>query len=216
MDDKPQVKCQECGFLALRHRETHELIGAPQAYRVDTTIPVTPDGKSNHYDGPECFDRAFPLKSEAGGENKTKDSVLAVIKNDRKCGTFIEWDQGSTPREHREMQFRERMMAREDARDREAKDRADRLDAAASKRDDDRDFRANCLHLAEIVIVIAVGALTYFASMNAAKVEADATLNAAMQAHKDFLQQTQQPPPAVTPPAPTESQPSAVSPANAP
>jgi hypothetical protein len=65
------------------------------------------------YDIPLCFVQSYDLCDEvkaAGGKSEL-DAVIvkSIIDQDRQCNSFIKWQQGFTPKEHREMIDREAM-----------------------------------------------------------------------------------------------------------
>ena len=131
------VRCTECGFLSLRNIETRELDEAEETFRewgrvigVKWSHPVqvgdTPfyaEDKLNRYvheQLPICFANTGNFSSsfrELIIKNYEADKVvLMVIKNERPCETFTKWQQGFTPKEHREMMDRKFTIELEDKR----------------------------------------------------------------------------------------------------
>lgn len=125
------VKCADCGYLTLRNIETRGLDEAEEAFRewgkvvgVKWSHPVqvgdtpfyTEDKLSRyvHQSLPICFARNKDFSSslrELISKNYDADKVvLMVIKTERPCDKFTEWQQGFTPKEHREMLDREAML----------------------------------------------------------------------------------------------------------
>lgn len=113
------VKCAECGFLTLRHRESRELAEVEWATRETGSVPTK--GPYSLYERtPLCFERAFPLQEEAKGDSP--DEVVRVFQSDRECPSFTPWQQGFTPKEHREMLDRREMRDWQERREREDRD----------------------------------------------------------------------------------------------
>lgn len=131
------VKCIECGLLSLRNIETRELDEAEETFRqwgrgtaVKWSYPVqigdTPFCEEDklsryiHASLPICFARNGDFSSQLKEliiENYDADKVvLMVIGKERHCEAFIEWQQGFTPKEHREMTDRKYMIELEDKR----------------------------------------------------------------------------------------------------
>ena len=121
------VKCSECGYLAIRNKHTWNLDEAGREYRDIGALPLIYDeiGRNQHNiheQQPICFARADDLKGEFDEETKNHNntrSALNVLMKDRVCTECIDWQQGFTPKEHREMSDREKMLKwqsdREDA-----------------------------------------------------------------------------------------------------
>ena len=102
------VKCENCGFLTMRHTQTRELLEVEEATRIIGTI------LSGYIGNPICFAGAFHLESERimaqkGGLSRT-DSLVAILQEQRDCDKFTQWKLGSTPREHQEMLDRQWML----------------------------------------------------------------------------------------------------------
>jgi hypothetical protein len=119
------VKCIDCGYLAARHHETRLLEEVEEDYRNSGVSPNTTVGYKHGigiavYDEPICFMRSCDLKAEYGEKRPgvSKD-LLSTLRKDRECSSFTDWQQGFTPKEHREMMDREGMkkwqMEREEA-----------------------------------------------------------------------------------------------------
>ena len=120
------VKCADCGYLALREWESRALVETEQHYReIGTDPPRTGMDKHKRYeDWPLCFAMAWPLREEIQGERQEIGgpevaSVLRVIHKERECSKYVDWQQGFTPREHREMLDRQWLLHREDTRNAE-------------------------------------------------------------------------------------------------
>jgi len=118
-------KCTDCGLLAARNSQTRELEEMQEDYRFTGKAPmwsvevprrvtgIVADwvGKEGLSD-PLCFIRAWNLSSEfkAEGTGTSAEKCLRILGKERECSSFIEWQQGFTPKEHREMMNRERML----------------------------------------------------------------------------------------------------------
>lgn len=127
------VKCPECGFLASRNVQSRLLEETEQEIRLEggsiiawnTGKPVDP------FEPPICFMRspdykAVPYTIENSLEpEKPARIVLAEIQRERTCKDFTPWQQGFTPKEHRDMLDREWMQKHQD--EREEADRQFRL-----------------------------------------------------------------------------------------
>jgi hypothetical protein len=128
----PRHRCETCGFLALRNRLSGLLDEAPQEYRWQAEIPTVrranqPPVRSMleawaqsdlefPYTGvPICLVRAHPLHNEFANQDHAEEAeIFGMLTRDRSdCasrGLFTSWHQGFTPKEHREMLDRERML----------------------------------------------------------------------------------------------------------
>ncbi len=121
------VKCSDCGYLAMRNRHTWNLDEAGRQYRDSGALPVIYDDQGRnqheiHEQQPICFARVYDLKAEYVKETNDRNNTLSalnVIQKDRDCTEYTDWQQGFTPKEHREMLDREKMLKwqadREDA-----------------------------------------------------------------------------------------------------
>ena len=111
-EPKKLVNCAECGFLAVRHIETHELVEADKSYRLCGLIPSVGEHNGTPHSiweiHPICFVGAYNLglleilKIQQG--QSEIDSVIEVVNERRECNSFTEWHLGLTPKEHKEMQ----------------------------------------------------------------------------------------------------------------
>jgi hypothetical protein len=128
------ARCSECGFIAARVYVTREYLEVDDRKRESGEVgsergPLEPV--------PVCFVSSFNIKEEvevlrkAACDEPTQNSigewisphwanhVKQVLNTDRECESFTKWQQGCTPKEHREMMDRERMqkwqMEREEA-----------------------------------------------------------------------------------------------------
>jgi hypothetical protein len=130
------AKCSECGYLALRNRETRELDEAETAFRRDgklieitrayaskvwdkgTMLHEQVLSHSIHEELPLCFARNVDLRQGFKEPDPEHDSintqrvdeatVKGIVVKERECKTFTKWQQGFTPKEHREMIDQER------------------------------------------------------------------------------------------------------------
>jgi hypothetical protein len=110
------VKCSECGFLAVRNAESRNLEEVEFKSRQDGNI-----GKQRYVLVPVCFAMATSFDEEAKelqklpeyAERRNKiDEYISpnwsaitktIIHKERQCNSFVQWHQGFTPKEHRQM-----------------------------------------------------------------------------------------------------------------
>jgi hypothetical protein len=112
------VKCADCGFLAARNRQDRQLEEAESIMREKGIPAVTFSSNAvmgigtKHEGEPLCFVQANDLRKEfwetTHREHPTyqivdSDSIVEVLLRDRECKDFVKWQQGFTPKEHREM-----------------------------------------------------------------------------------------------------------------
>lgn len=107
------AKCSECGFLAARNVETRSLDETERAFRERGTPPVVGyyagGGGARHVHErlPLCFVGSYDLRALfrqfAGKDDPDYASVAIIIEEERGCKEFTKWQQGFTPKEHREM-----------------------------------------------------------------------------------------------------------------
>lgn len=131
------VKCADCGFLAQhifrgpipqgfidieeQPRKTGVLPHAPFGFHAIGELDRTPE-KLDGDNFPTCFVRSFDLGQEVNeriGHGDVLNAVKDIIQKERICDHFIKWERGFTPKEHREMMDRARLLKwqidREDA-----------------------------------------------------------------------------------------------------
>jgi hypothetical protein len=165
----PLVKCADCGFLTLRNDYTGQLDEVGDGYRrtgepQELRKPQDPSDRSNvyplsytfyykaHTNLPICFAREWNLFGDlvqsgnnAGDASLEPGLALEVITKDRLCSAFTPWQQGFTPKEHREMLDRQALLRwqseREDADQQFRKEMQD-AQLAAQDKIDERRFRA--------------------------------------------------------------------------
>lgn len=127
------VKCSECGFIASRVGVTREFLEIDDRKRESGGVgswygPIEPI--------PVCFVNRFNIGEEVkvlrkGADDEVRPDaygqiaedwegdVKQVLNRERVCEDFINWQQGFSPKEHREMVERKRMqeweMRREEA-----------------------------------------------------------------------------------------------------
>lgn len=113
------VKCSECGFLTLREAFTGQLDEVDADFRKTGNPPRRRSVKqirgiaisaerTPYIHIPICFANATNFRNEIGELPKgyaeyTAALVLPEIVKERQCSEFMEWQQGFTPKEHREM-----------------------------------------------------------------------------------------------------------------
>jgi hypothetical protein len=113
--------CAACGFLSLRDASSRQLVEVEAIIREDGRIPQVWGQQTGFQDmyppWPICFQRAWPLMEEmraaltlfpnAPQQEKTTLAMNKVINLKRPCLGFTPWQQGFTPKEHRERLDRE-------------------------------------------------------------------------------------------------------------
>src|SRR5437763_1843372 len=112
------VQCTKCGFLALRDRHDRTL------HETDEHSRDTGEVDHSRYElRPYCFVQAIRIDKEIIPDKAGE--FLRVITRNRPCGEtgdFFEWQQGFSPKEHREMKNERQMLewqaAQEERRDR--------------------------------------------------------------------------------------------------
>ena len=104
-----KVKCQDCGYLAVRNQQTRALAETEEVMRQSGEPPpvfVLPHPGRNavliYERTPVCFVREFDLPVEAGQADDAR-AFLNVIRQERVCPKWTQWFQGFTPRDHKEM-----------------------------------------------------------------------------------------------------------------
>lgn len=118
------AKCSECGFLTLRDRNSLQLVEVIDDYRESGRAT-----KVEYHNYPICFVMAYDLMPEVEreahvqfqeGKGEWSGYVLRIITRDRDCdklGKFVKYQQGFTPKEHREMMDRQFMLDWQSRRD---------------------------------------------------------------------------------------------------
>lgn len=95
------VRCENCGFLCLR-KNTQELVETPQVTREKGEL--NRDGyEGTHERQPVCFVMAFSLKGEIKPDSGHAQEFKRIITADRDCTSWVQWQEGYTPKEHKEM-----------------------------------------------------------------------------------------------------------------
>ncbi len=114
------VKCSECGFLASRNVQSRQLEETEQEIRMEggPVIVWNTEKPLHHTEPPICFMRVEDYKSIPYTLFGDNDMVKSEIQRERTCKDFIPWQQGFTPKEHREMMDRKLMLEMEEKRKR--------------------------------------------------------------------------------------------------
>ena len=124
------VKCQDCGFLAIRHPDTRELVSPAVTYRYEGFQGIPPHVWPDPQPVPNCFVRAHPIHAEpmvvdgevrirmvgeapgdfsiGNGNDDTENAILSVIGKHRFCKEFYSYIDGFSPKEHYEERERRR------------------------------------------------------------------------------------------------------------
>ena len=118
------VKCQDCGFLAIRHPEDRELVSPAATYRTEGFQGIPPHVWPDPQPVPNCSVRAHPIHTEpmvvhgdtriqltgeapgdfsvGDGNDDTEKAILSIIGKPRICKAFYPWVEGFSPKEHYE------------------------------------------------------------------------------------------------------------------
>ena len=161
------VKCENCGFLALRNGITGLLDEAPQEYRWRTEIPKLRNPNvtgvqtdlgnffTYPYSGvPICLVRSYPLHNEfASQDQATHKEIFALLQKERNCterDLFTPWQQGFSPREHREMLDNQRLLEFQTKREDNWQQFQTRLAEDNRKWREEQEAQAEVRHLREI------------------------------------------------------------------
>jgi len=158
------ARCVECGFLATRDYESRQLVEVDSDFRRSGAPTAAPGSRRHSQErAPICFVQSIDLQAELLGQLEPNyppgsakraqildaapgDVIRELFQLDRPdCDAnekFTLWQQGFTPKEHREMLDRESLLDREDSLHAEVRKREDDRDVAVSKREDDRDAAA--------------------------------------------------------------------------
>lgn len=98
------AQCAHCGFLAAREFATNQFVEMPLMLRETGKHPPSPDNRRNIYDSrPICFVLAHRIDQE--WDRDDPGVLLGVLNKERDCASFTDWQQGFTPKEHREMEL---------------------------------------------------------------------------------------------------------------
>jgi hypothetical protein len=131
------VKCADCGYLTVRNRKSRQLEETEQHIRETGIIEIVFDDSGRfheigsgypRYEPPLCFIGAIDLRPETGKYGEaTQERIKSAINKERECGSFTQWQQGFTPKEHREMMDRERMLKWQEEREQKDKEWREKL-----------------------------------------------------------------------------------------
>ena len=128
------VMCKDCGLLAIRRKDSRELVeveygirhGASMPGGEQIGVPMSPldfmHAKADkvYVPRPFCFAMVPEIDAEAKLEVKhpgdREAAFQAIIAKPRDCDSFIPWSQGFTPKEHVEMHLLEKQEQRAQSR----------------------------------------------------------------------------------------------------
>lgn len=110
-------KCSECGFIALRHKDSRILVEVEDEYRQTGTLrfsgiyelyPLCILNSVNIASEIEIIQKSVndePKSDNQGGEIPPRwgEHIKVVLNNPRKCKLFWRWKQGFSPKEHTEL-----------------------------------------------------------------------------------------------------------------
>jgi len=150
------VKCSECGFLAFRAKGNLEFVEAEDFIRSGYQIPT-----SLVHPMPFCFVRKLDFRTTYGWNPRSMGigdtEIFPVIVEERECDGFTPWQQGFSPKEHREMLDEQRRLRLEANIRQMAWDREDKRDAEMRHREDERDTKLvklqESLHWRELLVL---------------------------------------------------------------
>jgi len=181
------VKCSECGFLALRDKANGLLVEVNDDYRVSGRIPEYITGYKEYHNYPICFVMAYDLMPEVEQAvlKQTIDQsddwgkyVLEVITRERDCPTkhdklgFTEYQQGFTPREHREMLDRKWLLDFQAKREQEDKQWREEQRRSDLQWREEQDKKAEKRHRWDLIILgIVVTIIVSFATVASALIQ---------------------------------------------
>ena len=126
------VKCADCGYLTMRHRTEYSLLlEVYEDYRKHAVLR-----RPEFTNPPRCFMRVRNFESEfqqvtAADGPAQQQAEIAILQKEIPCAEFTHWQQGFTPKEHRDIRDRQQALIqgneirnliwqREDARDKRA------------------------------------------------------------------------------------------------
>ncbi len=156
------VKCADCGYLAVRNINSYCLDEAGSDFREKGAVALGREYGRNQYNlheqRPVCFVQRYDLRGEiksvfVAGKKDETGCVLQVITKERECSEFTDWQQGFTPKEHREMLDRQWMIdfqAKRENEDREWRERQRNEDLAWREK---QETKADSRHRTELWII---------------------------------------------------------------
>ena len=105
------VKCANCGYLSVRSKIDYGLAEPATDFRERGTVAIGYDAQGHnqhslHEPIPLCLARqSYLIDATKNIKNKGNpfEEVKAIIQKDMDCKGFAQWQQGFTPKEHREM-----------------------------------------------------------------------------------------------------------------
>ncbi|MFC2059004.1 hypothetical protein ACFLTS_05140 [Chloroflexota bacterium] len=168
-------KCADCGYLAVRSKVDYSLSEASVDYRNKGAVAIGYDdtGQNQHQIHelfPLCFARQPYLKDVIKKIDDTKnknDEVKRVINEEipeGDCKEFTEWQQGFTPKEHREMLDEKWKMEFQKQREEDDRNWRTSQDKEQRKWQTDQNIRliiiAGCFTVLGAVIGAIVGKIT--------------------------------------------------------
>lgn len=163
-----QVKCSDCGFLAMRMRVSRELVEAEQDLRKSGSYPSLPSGYV-HDPYPICFVSHRNFKNEIGSEYHSISGTVTAVQKTHDCEHFTKWQQGLTPKEHREMlQLKEEREWRARQEDADRRWRDEQAEKERRWREDEAKRQARSTKV-EVFTVLAAAAIGAVATLVAVK-----------------------------------------------
>jgi hypothetical protein len=121
------ARCDQCGFLALRSSQSHELDIADEQFRQQGYI-----NQQRHYALPICAMGVVNFRDEMNPGRE--EMALAAIQKNRSCTEMMRWHPSLTPKEHADMRIAEQSRAESERRNTEMREWQERREEQ-SKRD---------------------------------------------------------------------------------
>ncbi len=164
------VKCADCGYLAVRNKETHALVSPAREQRETGEAPPAPGAVERPIGTiPICAIGVCDLRRKVEearrgmvGKPVIRDGEApkAVIQKDHDCQRSTKWIPALSPKEHIDMDLLEKQQVWDDERDK-------RQQAWQEERDA-RNLRVNrWLVLAAVISALAALASAFFAGWSA-------------------------------------------------
>ena len=154
------VRCVDCGYLAVRHFQTRQLVEVEPFMRDSGKHPDIPNSKVDTYDRfPICFVRAWEI--HIGSDTVDSDKFVEDIVTGHECDKFTPWHQGHSPKEHWEMKFREEQKEqdRQQREEDKKRDRQWRQEDVKAAEDARKETNKRASRSMMIVVLCAVMAL---------------------------------------------------------
>lgn len=139
------VRCRDCGYLAIRNYETRQLMEVESEIRFEgkfrerqVVVHTSTGGiveQPMYIKRPICFrmEEQITKATLASYDENNPGRFMVVINDERHCDSFTEWKQGWTPKEHWEMWQSAELQALKDTVAIQARDTAAQEKAASDR-----------------------------------------------------------------------------------